>query len=137
MDTDLHNNITPTVAFAPQALSGTSDLTGETIDTKGYSAVEFILSTDAIAAGSLDAQLLVQEGDEDDLSDAAAVADAFLIGTEADTAIAETDDKASKRIGLRITKRYCRANLTVTANDGTDVVSCVALLGGNRYLPES
>ena len=137
MDTDLHNNISPAVAIIPQALSGTSDLTGQTLDTQGYSAVEFILNTDAIAASSLDAQLLIQEGDESDLSDAAAVADTFLIGTEAATAIADTDDKVSKRIGLRVTKRYCRANLTVTANDGTDVVACVALLGGNRYLPES
>ena len=56
---------------------------------------------------------------------------------EAATAIADTDDKVSKRIGLRVTKRYCRANLAITANDGTDVVACVALLGGNRYLPES
>ena len=61
----------------------------------------------------------------------------FLLGTEAATAIDESDDKASKRIGLRVSKRYCRSNLTVTANDGTDVVACMAILGGNRYLPES
>ena len=53
------------------------------------------------------------------------------------TAIVETADKVAKRIGLCITERYCRANLTVTSNGGTDVVSIVGLLGGNRYLPGS
>ena len=96
--TDLKNNITTLNAFHPQALSGTTDITGAIIDAKGYGAVTFVLQTDAIAATDLDAQLLIQEGDDSGLSDAAAVADAFLIGTEAETAIAETDDKVTKRI---------------------------------------
>ena len=135
--TDLHNNITPSVAIEPQALSGTTDVVGSIIDTKGYSACEFVLITDAIAVGSLDAQLLIEEGDASNLSDAAAVSDTFLIGTELLTAISETSDKVAKRIGLRITKRYARATLTVTANDGTDIVAAICILGGNRYLPES
>ena len=135
--TDIHNNITPSVAIEPQALSGTTDVVGEIIDTKGYSACEFVLITDAIAVGSLDAQLLIEEGDASNLSDAAAVSDTFLIGTEALTAISATDDKVAKRLGLRITKRYARATLTVTTNAGTDVIGAVCLLGGNRYLPEA
>jgi hypothetical protein len=136
-NTDIHNNITPSVAIEPQALSGTTDVVGEIIDTKGYSACEFVLVTDAIAVGSLVAQLLIEECDAAAMGDAATVADEFLIGTEAATAIVETDDKVAKRVGLRITKRYARATLTVTTNAGTDVVAGVCLLGGNRYLPEA
>ena len=135
--TDIHNNFTPSVAIYPQALSGTTDIVGSIIDTQGYSACEFVLICDAVAATSLDAQLLIEEGAVANLSDAAAVSDTFLIGTEALTAIAETDDKVAKRIGLRITKRYARATLTVTANDGTDIVAAICILGGSRYLPES
>lgn len=134
---DIHSEIKPEVAFPPQALSGTTDITGEIIDSRGYSGVEFIMQTDAIAAADLDAQLLIEQGDESDLSDAAAVGDDFLIGTEDATAISESDDKVTRKIGLRITKRYCRASLSVTANDGTDVVSCAAMLIGNRNLPET
>lgn len=131
---DLKSNLAASVAFPPQALSGTTDITGETIDTFGYESVLFVLSTDAIAASSLDAQLLIQEGDASNLSDAAAVADVDLIGTEAATAIADTDDKVTKTIGYTGGKRYIRSNLTVTSNDGTDVVSCVCLLGDQKQI---
>ena len=121
------NDLKVSVGIEPQALSGTSDLAGEIIDTQDFESLTYVLSTDAIAASSLDAQLEIEEGDEANLSDAAAVADADLVGLEDDTAIAETDDKVSKKIGYVGNKRYVRANLVVTANDGTDVVSCLAI----------
>lgn len=134
---DLKNNISALVGFNPQALSGTSDITGEIIDTKGYSSVMWILSTDDIAVGSLDAQLLIQEGDAANLSDAATVAAADLEGTVAATAIAETDDSVTKKIGYKGSKRYVRSNLTVTTNAGTDVVACTCILGHAASNPVS
>ena len=130
---DLKNDISTSVAIEPQALSGTNDLTGEIIDTKGYSSVTFVLLTDAIAVGSLDAQLLIQEGDAANLSDAATATD--LVGTAAATAIAETDDKVTKTIAYIGSKRYVRSNLTVTTNAGTDVVGAVCILGHAQSNP--
>lgn len=134
---DLKNSIATSVAIEPQALSGNTDLTGEIIDTKGYSSLTFVLQTDAIAASTLDAQLLIQEGDAANLSDAAAAADADLIGTEAATAIANSDDKVTKRIGYKGNKRYVRCDLTVTSNNGTDVVGAIAVQGHATNNPTS
>ncbi len=134
---DLKNNIGALVAIEPQALSGTSDLTGEIIDTKGYSSVTFVLTTRTMAATTLDAQLLIQEGDASNLSDAAAVADGDLIGTEAATAISPTSDKVTVKIGYKGSKRYVRSNLTVTGNNGTDIVCGTAILGHAMSNPVS
>lgn len=129
MKKSLVNGLKGLVGFAGQALSGTTNITGEIIDTQGYHSAAIFLMTDGIAASSLDAQLEIQHGDEDDLSDADAVEDADLVGTEASTAIAETDDKVVKSIGYIGNKRYIRPDLVVTANNGTDVVSCLVVLG--------
>ena len=129
---DLKNNISALVGIFPQALSGTTDLVGQIIDRQDWDGLTFVLQTDAIAIGSLAAQMLVEEGDAANLSDAAAVADAHLIGTEAATAIDETDDKVTKSIGYIGTKRYVRATLTVTTNAGTDVVGALAVLSHPR-----
>ena len=64
--TDLKNNIAVAVGFNPQALSGTTDITGEIIDTFDYDSVTFVLTCDDVAATTLDAQLLIQEGDVGD-----------------------------------------------------------------------
>lgn len=132
---ELVNDCDVRVAITPQALSGTTDLTGETIDRKGYDHIMFVLITDALAASDLDAELLIQEGDASDLTDASAVADVDLILLESSTAIADTDDKVAKKIGYKGAKRYCRSNLTVTNNDGTDVVSGLAVLTGAHTKP--
>jgi len=132
---DMFNDIETRVAIEAQALSGTSDLTGQIIDRQGFESVTFVVSADAIAAADLDTLLNIEDGDDSGLSDAAAVADADLIGTEANTAIADTDDKVSKRIGYKGGKRFVRANLTVTNNDGTDVFSGICILGHANVMP--
>ena len=131
---DLKNNITLSSGFIPQALSGTSDIVGDIIDTRGYDSLTFVLSTDAIAASSLTAQLLIEEGAVANLSDATAVADADLLGTEAATAITQASDSVVLHIGYTGSKRYVRPTLTVSANDGTDVVSCIAIQGSQQQI---
>lgn len=125
------------VAFPPQALSSTTDITGEVIDTQGFEEVVFVLQTDAIAASSLDAQLLISEDDDSGFGTSSAVDDADLVGTEAATAIDEDDDKVTKKIAYVGSKRYVRCDLTVTTNNGTDVVACMAILGRPNVAPQA
>lgn len=133
---DLYNNVTTLNAFHPQALSGTTDITGAVIDTHGYESVTFVLVTDAIAATSLDAQLAILEDSVSSFdSPATAVADGDLLGTEAATAIDEDDDKVTKRIGYTGSKRYLRCDLAVTANNGTDSVAAFCVLGSPIQAP--
>ena len=131
---DRQSGLKPYVGFAPQALSGTTDITGEEIDTRGYDTCTFVLTTDAIAATSLDAQLEITECATSG-GTFTAVADVDLIGTEANTAISASDDKVAKKIGYKGNLRYLKANLVVTANDGTDSVACTALLGMAHQAP--
>ena len=127
---DLYSNITVTPAFLPQALSGTTNITGTVIDTKGYNSLVFILYTDAIAAGDVNAILSIEDDTAADGSSSTAVADGFLIGTEALTQIGVgAVGNQAKRIGYKGSKRYVRCDLVVTGNGGTDVVGCLAVLG--------
>lgn len=129
------NQISPKAAIFPQAMSGTTDIVGTIIDTRGFESVTFILTTDAIAASSLAAQLLIEDGNDSGLSDAAAVDDAYLIGTEAATAITQASDKVALSIGYVGAKRYVRATLDITTNNGTDKIGCTAFLGNPIQLP--
>lgn len=129
MRKDIVSDLKGVVAVEPQALSGTNNLVGEIIDTQGYESLALFLATDAIAASNLDATLLVEESDDSGFSSSNEVADADLIGLESATAIADTDDKVVKAIGYVGSKRYVRVTVDVSANDGTDVVGVVGVLG--------
>ena len=131
---DLKNNVTVSSGFDPQALSSTTDIVGNIIDMQGFDSLTFVLQTDAIAASNLAAVLLIEEDDASNLASASAVADADLLGTEADTAITQATASASLSIGYTGSKRYVRPTLTVTTNDGTDVVSCLAIKGSQQQI---
>lgn len=132
---DLKSNVKTLVGFAPQAMSSTTDITGEIIDRQGYDSVTFVLLTDGISASSLAAQLLIQEDDDSAMGSAASVDDADLVGLESDTAITQSTDKAALKVGYRGNKRYVRAKLDISSNNGTDVVACVAILGHPAAAP--
>lgn len=125
---DLVSNVKVKVGLVPAASSSTTDRVGEVIDRKGYDSLFFALITDGIAASSLAALLLIEESD--DGSSFTAVADKDLIGTESDTAITATTDKADDlKVGYQGDKRYVRATFDLTTNNGTDVTAIVAVLG--------
>jgi len=133
---EVHRTLKMSVGIEPQALNGTNDLVGEIIDTIEFDSLEFVLLTDAIAVGDLDAQLKLEEGDDAGLSDASDVTDTDdLAGLPADTAIDETDDKVTKKIGYLGNKRFVRATLVVSTNAGTDVMSCLAIQGHAHAAP--
>lgn len=132
---DLKNEVKVLVGLKPQAMSGTTDITGETIDRQGYDSVLFAILTDAISASSLNALLIIQHSDTTTDGDFAAVDDADLIGLESDTTFTNASDTVAKKIGYKGTKRYCRMKLDITANNGTDVVAGVAVLGHAHAKP--
>lgn len=131
---DLKSVVTVSSGFDPQALSSTTNIVGNIIDTLGYESLTFVFQTDAIAASNLAAQLLIEDGDASNLSDAAAVADTYLLGTEAATAVTQASASVSNAIAYVGPKRYVRPTLDVTTNDGTDVVSCLAILSGKQQI---
>lgn len=134
---DLMNNITPRVAIIPAVVSNNTAQVGEVIDTLGYDSLTFVIGTGTLADADATFTALVEEGDESDLSDAAAVADADLIGTEALASFDQDADDSALKIGYRGSKRYARLTLTPAGNGAAAPLCALAILGHPRSAPTS
>lgn len=123
---DMRNNAEYGVALS-DTLSGTAASAGDWMDMQGWEALTFSVSTGTVTdAGTASGfSFEVQESDTTAASDAEAVADDDLIGTEA--ALTVTDDTADDvfvgTIGYRGGKRYVR--IVATGTTGTDAAVTV------------
>lgn len=89
------------VVTTTEGAAGTTDIEGDVVDMAGFDAVTFKVTLGAITAGAVTA-IKLQEGDADDLSDAADL--------EA-TSITIADDDDTQIILIELNKplkRYCR-----------------------------
>ena len=133
---DLHNNIKVTRAISPAA--ATTDDTAwvsQIIDVRGYDSLEFAINIGALADADATFAVLVEDGDDSGLSDAAAVADTALLGTEALAGFTFADDNETRRIGYIGNKRYVRLTITPTNNSGNAFVSALAIQGHPHQAP--
>ena len=135
MPFDLHNHLTVRRAISPVSEAGTTALVSQIIDRQGYESLEFVIATGSIADADATFTVLVEEGDASNLSDAAAVADADLLGTEALAAFQFDDDNEVRKIGYRGTKRYVRLTITPVANASAALIAAVVLLGSANFRP--
>lgn len=137
MRKDLHNNIYPKRGLSPVA-AGTDNTpyVSQIIDTAGYESVEFVLmigtNTDADATFTV----LFEDGDVSTLTDNAAVADDYLLGTETLASFTFADDNECRKIGYLGTKRYCRVTVTPANNGAGNIfMAGVWLLGHPKNAP--
>lgn len=139
---DLHNNARAMRVISPVAVGTTgTGQTGKIIDRQGFGGVEFVCSYGTITATAAVFTVTVKEGDA--TGSMTSVADADLLGTEADAGIAAaatrtsgTSKNVTKRIGYRGEKRYVQCNIKSTATAGTPV-SCSAILHAPEIAPTS
>ena len=83
---DLHNNIHPVPLIAPVAArTDNTPVVSAIIDTAGYESCELVLVTGTNTDSDATFAVLVEDGDNSSLTDNNAVADTFLLGTEADS----------------------------------------------------
>lgn len=129
MKRDLASDIKESTALDPATIGSDTTTNGNIIDTQGYESLTFLFHVGTVTDG--DYTPLIQEGDDSGLSDAAAVADADLIGTEAGAAFTDdTDDNATSKIGYAGDKRYVRFNVVSTnTTTGATSVGATAVLG--------
>lgn len=132
---DLHNNINVKRVISPVSVADTTAQVGQIIDKQGYGIVEYIIATGSIADVDATFTVLLEEGDDASLTDAAAVADADLIGTEALAAFQFDDDNECRKLGYKGTKRYTRLTITPVANASAALLSAVAVLANPNILP--
>lgn len=105
------------------------------VDRKGYDSLTFLIAAGTLADADATFAVLVEEGDNSALSDAAAVADGDLIGTEALAGFQYDDDGESRKIGYKGTKRYVRCTVTPTANSGSAPIAIIPVLGNPMVAP--
>ena len=133
---DLHNNIDVKRGISPvAAVTDNTAYVSQIVDLQGYGSAEFVLAlgnnTDADATFAV----LVEEGDQANLSDAASVADADLLGTELLAGFDYSDDNEVRKIGYRGHKRYVRATVTPSGNSGNVFLAGLWLLGHPQSRP--
>lgn len=133
---DLHNNVyAPSAAVA--TVTDTTAVVSAVIDRQGYDSLEFFIGAGTLADADATFTVLVEEGDESDLSDNSAVADADLLGTEVLAAFTFANDQAARRIGYNGNKRYTRCTVTPVANTGSAPIAIIPVLGHPNSGPTS
>lgn len=126
---DIHDNINPVKPGIGYATDNTAIVSG-IVDTQGFDALEFLIATGTIADVDATATVLVEHGDAANLSDAAAVADIDLLGTEAEAGFTFALDLGCRKIGYKGSKRYVRCTVTPLNNSVTAFpVAIVPVLG--------
>lgn len=132
---DLHNNIHVARAISPVSEAGNTPLVSQIIDRQGYESLEFVIATGSLADADATFVVLVEDGEAANLSDAAAVADTFLLGTEALAGFQFDDDNEVRKIGYLGDKRYVRLTITPANNASAGLIAAVAILGHPSYTP--
>jgi hypothetical protein len=133
MRRDLHNWLNDSQNINIQTINSTTPVEGAIVDTQGFSALEFVISSAAITTGIFTPSF--EWGNESDLSDAVAVDADHILGEISDATFGTSDDNVSKRIGVYLTTfRYVRLIITGSSTPN-GVLGAVALLSAPYLMP--
>jgi hypothetical protein len=139
---DLLHHVSSARGISP--VSGGADNTAsvsQIIDRAGYSGVLWVIGLGSIADADATFTVLLEEGDDSGLSDAAAVADSSMIsmtsGTapEAAASFQFDSDNGTRLLDYVGSKRYVRLTITPASNSGAWLHSVVALKYSARHNP--
>jgi hypothetical protein len=135
---DIFNNVKVATLWDPIDLgTGNTPKVSEIIDLQGFNSCLIHLAFGSIADTDATFTVLVEDGDNSALSDNAAVADAYLNGTELGATPLFSNDNTGFKIGYTGPKRYLRLTLTPAANTGAILTSAVAVLSNPSIAPQS
>jgi len=132
---DLHSTISTGIALANQDITTNTTTAGAIIDTLGYEALEFVVSTGTITDGSY--AFKIETGNDSGLSDAVDITASttqVVIGDK--TALAAADDDTTRRLGVVEFDRYVRLSLVSTGvTTGGTNFSAVAIKAHAKSVP--
>ncbi len=131
---DLMNNIHPSGAAVVTVSDNTAVVSG-IIDRQGYNSLAFLIAAGTLADADATFTVLVEDGDDSGLSDAAAVADSGLIGTESLAGFTFADDDESRKIGYKGNQRYVRCTVTPANNTGSAPIAIIPVQGHPENAP--
>lgn len=133
---DLMNNLDCKRGISPAAaVADNTPFVSQIVDLQGSDSAMFVILSGALADPDATFTALVEHGEQANLSDATAVPDEGLNGTEALAGFNfGADDKVFK-IGYRGDKRYARVTITPANNTGNVFVAGVWILGHQGTRP--
>lgn len=137
---DQANNLTfrPVIAPAANTDLGTTPLVGSIIDRQGYESLTYGIVTGTLSDVNATYTTLLEESDASNMDGANAVADAYLIGTEAAAGFNFGDDGETRKLGYVGSKRYTRLTITPAgADSGNSPIAAIAILGNPPTRPVS
>lgn len=135
MQTTLRNTKAVRAISPDEGAGNNTAKVSQIIDRAGFESLEFIILTGTLVDTDATFTVLVEDGDNSALTDAAAVSDANLIETESQAGFQFDDDDEVRRIGYMGGKRYVRLTITPADNTGAWDIAAVALLGKPRHAP--
>lgn len=133
---DLASNIAVRAVIAPAVTSDNTASVGTVIDRLGFDSLAYVIATGTLADADATFTVLLEESDASG-SGFTAVADADLIGTEADASFTFANDGVVRKLGYRGHKRYTRLTVTPAGNSGSAPLAAVALLTRAALRPVS
>ena len=136
MQRDLHNNIKVSRAISPVQVSDNTAQVGQIIDNQDWDALEYIIAYGTLADAGATFTVLLEDGDDPALADAAAVSDDDLLGTESDASVDQDGDDTVKKLGYRGNKRYTRLTITPAGNASAADMSAVAVQHRGHMVPD-
>ena len=135
---DMYNGLEIRRALSPVLRTDDTAQVSQIIDMQGFDALLFAIGTGAIDDANVTFVVLVEHGDQANLSDAAAVPDAELVGTEVLAGFQFDDDNETRKIGYIGAKRYVRLTITPTGNSANPTgafLTALAILGRPHRTP--
>lgn len=126
---DLYNNLAIRRAISPVSVADNTAQVSQIIDRQGFDSLVFGIAIGSVADADATFTVLVEDGNDSGLSDAAAVADSELNGTEAAAGFQFDSDNQTRKIGYNGIKRYVRLTITPANNASAALLSAVAILG--------
>lgn len=132
---DLMNNVNIKRVLSPVSVADNTAQVGQIVDRQGFGSVTYVIATGSLADADATFAVTIQEGDAANLSDAASVAAADLIGTTALASFTFADDDKCFKLGYRGNKRYTRITITPANNASAALLSAVAVLGHPTVAP--
>lgn len=126
---DQMNSLHPMIAIAPVVVTDNTAQVSAIIDRSNYEALTFLLGFGTLSDADATSTVLLEHGNVSNLSDAAAVPDNMLVGTELLAANTFADDGECRKLGYIGDKRYVRLTYTPVGNTG-NIPICVLAVGG-------
>ena len=133
---DLFSNIKKMVGLNIQTIATDTTTVGNIVDLKNWGSCVVGIDMGTLTDG--DYVLLLEDGDNASLTDAAVVTDANLRGTEAGASFtADSDDDKTSKLGYIGKKRYVRMSIVSTSTSSGAVLGGYVLLGNPIVGPDT